>query len=174
MISTQLNKAIRERLIERLMDRNNVTWDKLMLQAGSNLDVLDNIENLKSIAAILKSNIAACTSIGTSYLPQLGRIYLDMLGLYKAISDIINETNNRGGPIASKNAIIRALRGIRKDILKLLETYFKAADDLDAVNDNLVPPLLDAVLGNYASSSPISREAEVLNLISTLASRLEV
>jgi exportin-1 len=62
-----------------------------MAQAGSNVDVLSDPENVKIISNILKTNVSACTSIGPFFLPQLGRIWLDMLGLYKAVSGIISE-----------------------------------------------------------------------------------
>jgi hypothetical protein len=62
-----------------------------MQQAASNVDVLGNAENVKIMSNILKTNVSACTSIGSFFLPQLGRIWLDMLGLYKAVSGIISE-----------------------------------------------------------------------------------
>lgn len=62
-----------------------------MQQAASNVDVLGNTDNVKIMSNILKTNVSACTSIGSFFLPQLGRIWLDMLGLYKAVSGIISE-----------------------------------------------------------------------------------
>jgi exportin-1 len=61
-----------------------------MSQAASNVDVLSNPENVKIMSNILKTNVSACTSIGAFFLPQLGRIWLDMLGLYRAVSGIIS------------------------------------------------------------------------------------
>ena len=72
-------------------------WDSLMVQAAQNMDVLGDIENVKVLANILKTNVAACTSIGCFYLPQIGKIFLDMLGLYKAVSGVISETVAREG-----------------------------------------------------------------------------
>lgn len=62
-----------------------------MSQAASNVDVLGNTENVKILANVLKTNVSACTSIGGFFLPQLGRIFNDMLGLYKAVSALISE-----------------------------------------------------------------------------------
>ena len=174
MISAQPNKPTQEKLIARLMELPNNAWDSLMAQAGSNVDVLGNTDNLKIISNVLKTNVSACTSIGSFYLPQLGRIYLDMLGLYKAVSGIISETVAQEGPIATKTPKVRSLRTIKKEILKLMENYVKKAEDLDAVNENFMPPLLDAILGDYANNSPGAREAEVLNVMATITSRLEV
>jgi exportin-1 len=69
----------------------DLQWDNLMQQAASNVDVLGNPENVKIMSNILKTNVSACTSIGPFFLPQLGRIWLDMLGLYKAVSGIISQ-----------------------------------------------------------------------------------
>ena len=68
-----------------------------MAKAASNVDVLGNMETIKILGNILKSNVSACTSIGKEFLPQIGRIYLDMLGLYKAVSRIISDTVSREG-----------------------------------------------------------------------------
>lgn len=68
-----------------------------MAQAAQNMDVLSSPENIKILANVLKTNVAACTSIGSFYLPQLGRIFLDMLGLYKAVSGIVSETVLKDG-----------------------------------------------------------------------------
>ena len=68
-----------------------------MTQAASSIDVLGSTENIKILSNVLKTNVAACTSVGSFYLPQIGRIFLDMLGLYKAVSGIISETVAREG-----------------------------------------------------------------------------
>ena len=68
-----------------------------MTQAAGNVDVLGNGENLKIISNVLKTNVSAATSIGPFFTPQLGRIYMDMLGLYRVVSGIISETVAREG-----------------------------------------------------------------------------
>lgn len=68
-----------------------------MAQASQNMDVLGSTDNIKILANVLKTNVSACTSIGSFYLPQLGRVFLDMLGLYKAVSGIVSETVEKEG-----------------------------------------------------------------------------
>jgi hypothetical protein len=112
MISAQPNKPQQEKLISKLMELPNnavcffrlshacstligdsaTQWDSLMAQAAQNMDVLSSNDNIKILSNVLKTNVSACTSIGSFYLPQIGRIFLDMLGLYKAVSGIISET----------------------------------------------------------------------------------
>lgn len=67
--------------------------------AAQNMDVLSNMENIKILSNVLKTNVSACTSIGSFFLPQIGRIYLDMLGLYKAVSGIISESVKQEGMV---------------------------------------------------------------------------
>ena len=69
---------------------------------------------------------------------------------------------------------VRGLRTIKKEILKLIDTYVQKADDLEMVNTNIVPPLLDAVLVDYNRNVPDARDAEVLNVMSTIISKLHV
>ncbi|KAJ3820851.1 CRM1 C terminal-domain-containing protein [Lentinula raphanica] len=172
MISAQPNKPLQEKLIAKLMDMPNNAWDSLMAQAAQNMDVLANTENIKILSNVLKTNVSACTSIGSFYLPQIGRIFLDMLGLYKAVSGIISETIAKEGVIATKTPKVRQLRTVKKEILKLMETYIKKAEDLEAVNSNFMPPLLDAILGDYNRNVPTARDAEVLNVMATITGRL--
>ncbi|TFK72161.1 hypothetical protein BDN72DRAFT_957485 [Pluteus cervinus] len=172
MISAQPNKGQQEKLISKLMELPNNAWDSLMAQAAQNMDVLSSTDNIKILSNVLKTNVSACTSIGSFYLPQIGRIFLDMLGLYKAVSGIISETVAKEGLIATKTPKVRQLRTVKKEILKLMETYIKKAEDLDAVNANFMPPLLDAMLGDYNRNVPPARDAEVLNTMATITSRL--
>ncbi|KAH9934873.1 CRM1 C terminal-domain-containing protein [Fomitopsis serialis] len=172
MISATPNKPQQEKLIAKLMELPNNAWDSLMQQAAQNMDVLSSDDNIKILSNVLKTNVAACTSIGSFYLPQIGRVFLDMLGLYKAVSGIISESVAREGLIATKTPKVRHLRTIKKEILKLMETFIKKAEDLEAVNMNFMPPLLDAILGDYNRNVPAARDAEVLNVMATIIGRL--
>jgi exportin-1 len=73
-----------------------------MNQASRSIDVLESQENVKIMSNVLKTNVSACNSIGPFYLPQLGRIWLDMLGLYKAVSGLISaQVEQQGMSISS-------------------------------------------------------------------------
>ncbi len=55
-----------------------------------------------------------------------------------------------------------------------METYIQRADDLESVNNSFIPPLLDAILGDYNRNVPIARDSEVLNLMTVVTNRLGV
>ncbi|KAJ9479340.1 Exportin-1 [Pseudozyma hubeiensis] len=173
MIAAQPNRPTQERLIAKLMELPNSAWDSLMQQAHNNVDVLSSPENIKILSNVLKTNVSACVSIGTFFLPQIGRIYLDMLALYRSVSGIISAKVEAEGLIATKTPMVRGLRTIKKEILRLVETYVKRAEDLENVNSSLIPSLLDAILGDYNRNVPAARDAEVLNVMATITSRLQ-
>lgn len=77
-----------------------------MMQASSNVDVLGNPDNVKVLNNILKTNVAACVSIGTFFVPQISRNFVDMLELYKVVSAIISTSvANEGADSLSVAAI---------------------------------------------------------------------
>ena len=98
--------------------------------------------------------------------PQIARIYMDMLTMYRASSQLIDESVQKEGPIATKMPKVRGLRTIKKEILKLITTYVTKADDLEMINNTLVPRLLESILLDYKSNVPDAREAEVLAVLS--------
>lgn len=66
------------------------------------------------------------------------------------------------------------MKTIKKEILKLVDIYVQKADDLQMVNDNMVPPLLDAILLDYQRNVPDARDAEVLSVTTTIIHKLHV
>ncbi|RAL13603.1 exportin CRM1 [Aspergillus homomorphus CBS 101889] len=172
MISAQGQKGLQDRLIENLMSLPNAAWDTIIGQATQNPQVLEDGETIKIVGNIMKTNVAACSSIGTYFYSQLGRIYHDMLNMFRASSQLINNAVAQDGEIATKTPKVRGLRTIKKEILKLIDTYVQKADDLEMVNVSMVPPLLEAVLVDYNHNVPDAREAEVLNVMTTIIHKL--
>lgn len=174
MISAQGHKNTQERLISELMSLPNAAWDQIIQSAHQDPNILQNAETIKVIGNIMKTNVAACSSIGSYFYPQIGRIYHDMLTMYRAASSLIDEAVQRDGNIATKMPKVRGLRTIKKEILKLITTYVDKADDLEMIHQTLVPQLLEAVLLDYKRNVPDAREAEVLAVITVLITKLQV
>ena len=172
MISAQVNRGEQETLIKSLMKGPNTAWDQLMLLANQNADILNESENVKHLANIMKTSVAACLSIGSPFITQIARIFNDMMNLYKATSEMISLSVAEGGLIQTKTPRVRGLRTVKKEILKLLQTYISKAEDLQVVVDSLIPPLLESVLGDYQRNVESARDAEVLGLISTIFIKL--
>jgi len=173
MISAQGHKNTQERLIGELMSLPNAAWDQIIESANHDPSILQNSETIKIVGNIMKTNVAACSSIGSYFYPQIGRIYLDMLTMYRASSQLIDESVQKEGNIATKMPKVRGLRTIKKEILKLITTYVVKADDLEMINTTLVPRLLESILLDYKSNVPDAREAEVLAVLTELINKLQ-
>ncbi|KAJ2352369.1 Karyopherin transporter, partial [Coemansia sp. RSA 2618] len=173
LISAQLNTQTQTALISGLMKPYNDVWNNLVQKVGENINVLEDVNVVKQLGNILRVNVSACGAIGKGFISQVGNIYIDMLGLYKAVSEIISSCVARDGAIATKYANVRAMRTIKKEALRLVETYVKHCDgEVAAVNENMVPPLLEAVLADYAQNVPPARDAEVLKTVNTITGAL--
>ncbi|KAH6575064.1 hypothetical protein BASA60_005186 [Batrachochytrium salamandrivorans] len=172
MISAQPNKPQQERLIVKYMDLPNRAWDNLMAQAGENIDVLNNSDNIKILANIIKTNVSGCNSVGPGFGTQIARIFTEMLGLYKAVSELISQAVITQGPIATKTPRVRGMRTIKREILKLVDAYIGKAEDLTILSETMIPPLLEAVLGDYARGVEPAKDADVLNVMANIVTRL--
>lgn len=71
MISACADQPQQERLIEKYMSLPNHVWDELINMASSNVDVLSEMDIVKQLASILKTNVKACTSLGHPYVSQV-------------------------------------------------------------------------------------------------------
>jgi exportin-1 len=172
MVAAQGNRNQQERLLAELMAIPNQAWDEIIKLATVNPAILQDSNTIKIIGNIMKTNVSACSSIGTYFFPQIGRLYNDMLQMYAATSQLISEAVAREGEIATKMPNVRGLRTIKKEILKLVETFVDKAEDLQAVRLQMVPQLLDSVLVDYNRNVPGARDAEVLKAMTALVTKL--
>ncbi|MGH0141434.1 UNVERIFIED_CONTAM: hypothetical protein FKN15_009228 [Acipenser sinensis] len=90
MIGAQTDQTVQEHLIEKYMLLPNQVWDSIIQQATKNVDILKDPETVKQLGSILKTNVRACKAVGHPFVIQLGRIYLDMLNVYKCLSENIS------------------------------------------------------------------------------------
>ncbi|KAJ3388329.1 Karyopherin transporter [Entophlyctis sp. JEL0112] len=172
MISAQPNRQLQERMIQGLMELPNQVWFNIMNEARTtNTNCLNSPDIVKVIGNIIKTNVAACTSIGAPFVFQFSKIYWDLLELYKAVSGLISTSVAQQGLIATQTPRVRGLRTIKKEILKLVDVFIGKAEDLTAINASMLPQLLDAVLGDYSRNVEQAREAEVLNLMAGVIAR---
>lgn len=79
------------------MSLPNIAWDSIIGQATQNPKILEDGDTIKIVGNIMKTNVAACSSIGTYFYSQLGRIYHDMLNMYRASSQLINNAVAQDG-----------------------------------------------------------------------------
>lgn len=172
IVSALKTKEERDKYLSDLMALPNMAWLAIIQQAGQDPQLLTNTETVKIIANIIKTNVAVCKALGPGFYPQLGLMYVDMLSLYKAVSSMISDLVASDGIIATKTPKVRGLRTIKKEILKMIETYINQADNLEEIVRDLAQPLFAAVLEDYKSNVPDARDAEVLNCMTALIAKV--
>lgn len=172
IIASENNKEVRDKLLAKLMDMPNTAWNGILEKSRSDPELLTDSETIKIIANIMKTNVSTCQALGANFGPQLDYIYINMLSLYSTVSKMISGAVETQGAIATKTPRVRGLRTIKKEILKLIEAYVSKADDLQHICNDMVQPLMQAVLQDYRSNVPDAREAEVLHCMTTLVNRV--
>lgn len=149
MISAQLDQVQQDALIEKYMFLPNQVWDEIISRASKNVDFLKNMAAVKQLGSILKTNVSACKALGHSYVIQLGRIYLDMLNVYKIMSENIIQAIAVNGMNVNNQPLIKVMHVVKKEALTLISEWVSRSNDNQLVMDNFIPPLLDAVLLDY-------------------------
>lgn len=104
---------------------------------------------VKQLGSILKTNVRACKALGHSFVTQLGRIYLDMLNVYKIMSENITQAISLNGVAINNQPLIKAMHVVKKETLTLISEWVVRSNDPQMVMENFIPPLLDAVLFDY-------------------------
>lgn len=173
MLSDRGNAVTLDRagLLQKLMCMPNAAWKQIFLQAQSDPNTILQPEVVKEVTKILRTNVRVCDASGPIYSTQLTSFYLDMLTVYKCYSEKISEAVANQGELATRLAPIRAMRGAKKEVLKLLTTFIERSGEPESprqsVAQNLVPPMLDPILGDYKRNIAGARDPEVLSLFAT-------
>jgi len=71
MISAQVDTSVQEGLIEKYMALPNQVWDDIISQASVNVAVLKDMDAIKQLSSILKTNVRACKALGHPYVVQV-------------------------------------------------------------------------------------------------------
>ena len=130
---------------------------------------------VKQLGSILRTNVRACKALGHSFVLQLGRIYLDMLNVYKIMSENIIQAITVNGMNVNNQPLIKAMHVVKKETLTLISEWVSRSTDNTVVMDNFIPPLLDDVLQDYQRCKvPSAREAKVLSTMATIVGKLRL
>uniref|UniRef100_A0A8C2J8P9 Exportin-1 n=1 Tax=Cyprinus carpio TaxID=7962 RepID=A0A8C2J8P9_CYPCA len=151
---------------------SNTFFIHMMFLFDQNVDILKDPETVRQLGSILKTNVRACKAVGHPFVLQLGRIYLDMLNVYKCLSENISSAVQSNGEMVTKQPLIRSMRTVKRETLKLISGWVSRSNDPQMVGENFVPPLLEAVLIDYQRNVPAAREPEVLSTMATIVNKL--
>eukprot|EP00898_Chlorokybus_atmophyticus_P003100 jgi/Chlat1/3791/Chrsp259S00289 len=173
MVQAEGDPQRRDEYLTKLMELPNSQWQQVIAQARTNLEVLKTPDVIRNVANILQQNVSVCTSLGQPFVTQISLIFLDMLNIYRVYSELISSQIATGGPYASRTALVKLLRSVKKHVLRLVENFVDKCEDTDMVAKQFVPAMLDPILGDYARNVPDARDAEVLSLFATIINRLK-
>ncbi|GLJ31785.1 hypothetical protein SUGI_0639370 [Cryptomeria japonica] len=171
MIQAESDPQKRDEYLQRLMELPNQKWAEIIGQARQSVEFLKDQEVIKTVLNILQTNTSVASSLGTFFLSQITLIFLDMLNVYRMYSELISKSIAEGGPFASKTSYVKLLRSVKRETLKLIETFVDKAEDQPHIGKQFVPPMMDSVLGDYARNVPDARESEVLSLFATIINK---
>ncbi|CAI9295561.1 unnamed protein product [Lactuca saligna] len=171
MIQAESEVSKREEYLQRLMHLPNQKWTEIIGHARGSVDFLKDQDVIRTVLNILQTNTSAATALGTHFLSQITLIFLDMLNVYKMYSELISSNIAEGGPFASRTSYVKLLRSVKRETLKLIETFLDKAEDQPQIGKQFVPPMMDPVLGDYARNLPDARESEVLSLFATIINK---
>ncbi|KAH9727962.1 protein EXPORTIN 1A [Citrus sinensis] len=171
MIQAESDVQKREEYLQRLMLLPNQKWSEIIAQARQSVDFLKDQDVIRTVLNILQTNTSVASALGTFFLSQISVIFLDMLNVYKMYSELISSSISSGGPFASKTSYVKLLRSVKRETLKLIETFLDKAEDQPQIGKQFVPPMMDPVLGDYARNVPDARESEVLSLFATIINK---
>ncbi|XP_051137997.1 protein EXPORTIN 1A isoform X2 [Andrographis paniculata] len=171
MIQAEPDPHKRDEYLQRLMELPNQKWAEIIGQARHSVDFLKDPDVIRAVLNILQTNTNVASSLGTYFLPQISVIFLDMLNVYRMYSELISTSIAQGGPYASRTSIVKLLRSVKRETLKLVETFLDKAEDQPHIGRQFVQPMMDPVLGDYARNLPDARESEVLSLFATIINK---
>ncbi|KAI8636928.1 nuclear export factor CRM1 [Parasitella parasitica] len=172
MVLAEIDKTRQEQLIHMLLQIPNGSWYQIMGDCKNGIDVLNNAGQVKVLSHVLKTNVSVCVAIGPGFVSQLGKIYSDLLALYRAAGVIVSDLEIDQGFVAVRTTKVRALRSIKKDVLKLIYAFIENATDLAYVAEFMVNPFLYSVLSDYKNTMDIARDAEVLTSLAMMITKL--
>ncbi|PSS32265.1 Protein EXPORTIN 1A like [Actinidia chinensis var. chinensis] len=171
MIQAESDPQKRDEYLQRLMELPNQKWAEIIGRARQSVDLLKQQDVIRTVLNILQTNTSAASALGTYFLSQISLIFLDVLNVYRMYSELISTTIAEGGPYASKTSYVKLLRSVKRETLKLVETFLDKAEDQPQIGKQFVPPMMDPVLGDYARNLPDARESEVLSLFATIINK---
>lgn len=176
IIQAEQDVSKQQRLVLELMKLPNQTWVQIVQQANQNVDVLWDLKTVKAVVLVLKTNNRVASALGHGFTVQITRIYIEMLQIYKLYSGYISKAIATHGPGETKKVLIRQMRAVKKETLKLIQTFLEHCRDQDKelVFSKFLPPLMDPVLDDYARGVPDAREPEVLMLFAAFINKLQL
>jgi exportin-1 len=166
----------REQVMLKLMELPNASWSQIIAQGSQNVGSLFELDVVKELSKILRTNTKVCGAAGSIYIHQLSVIFLDMLNIYRLYSQHISDACAKQGEVVTRYTLFKAMRGVKSEILDLMTQFIESSKDLEnsghILMTTFMPALMFEVLADYKQSVASARDARVLILFATTVSVL--
>jgi len=170
ILGAQPSKQSLDRQLEALMSLPNQAWKGMIeVFSADPSQLADQPENTKIVINVIKTNTATCGMLGAAFASQIVRIYQDLITLYKLVSAQITVDAQQSNQFVLTHRS-RLLRSVKREILRLLETYLQNADVQTA--SEMAPSLLATILEDYRALPPNFREYEVLSCVQVVVAKI--
>ena len=129
---------------------------------------------VKQLLQVLRVNVRVCSALGSAFFPQLARLAVDLLRVSHHYSEVVHSRVQSQGPQVVGTAEVRGMRGVQHEVAVLFHLFCRECSEaqLPLLQQQLLPPLLQALCDDYQRAGPEAREPEVLNLFATIVQRL--
>ena len=91
---------------------------------------------MKQLQTIIRTNERVAVALGNPYTVQLQHIYMELLSVYKEYSNLINQAIAQNGATnvhLMHTSGVRAMRAVKKETLRLLDTFIEKSEDNELV-----------------------------------------
>jgi exportin-1 len=164
---------IRDQLTLKLMEMPNRRWSVIISAATQNVNSLATLETMRDMITLLKTNVAAARSIEDAFECQIRVIFVQMLEVYRTYSQMITAEVRKDGEKATHYVTVRQMKAVKREVLRLLETFISKSKDVQKISTQYMPHLLTAILGDYKDSAPNARDPQVLSLLAVATQQLK-
>jgi len=189
LVSAETDSQKSAQLIAALMQQPNTQWSSIMamaqqaaqqgITAASPLTPssplpLTHPTVVKQLLAILRINVRVCSSLGSAYMPQLARLFVDLLRVYVTFSEHVQARISTDGPNVVRHADVRGMRAVKKEVCSLFLLFVQSCSEpqLPLLLSSFLPQLMEPLCDDYKRTTGEARETEVLTLAAALIKRL--
>ena len=120
LIHAEGDEHQQNKYIKMLMRPPNDTWAFVLQQVAGDPQVLEQQTVVQQLNNVLRTNIAACKTIGAAFRQQIEIIFRGLLQIYQHYSEIVSKTVAERGEVAARQSSVKQMRAVKRHTLKLL------------------------------------------------------
>lgn len=167
-------------LVNKLMKQPNLLWETIVAQFRINSQLFNGVNHCQSLINLIRLNIAVSDALKYDYFEQIQLIYLNMLDIYSNICQLIQSelknvnmvTNNANNGNIIMTPKLRMFKSIKKLILTLMTSFIDNTRNHNIIILDIIEPLFNVTLEDYANSLPDLREVELLGTLRVIVDKV--